>query len=188
MNQIKLFVLLLAIAICGAAQAQSYPSRPGSYPAFPPGGSSDTVIRAMQVKLTEALGQPIVIDNKPGANGAIGAGQLARAKLDGYTILIGSIGVFAINPGLHKNLPYDPPKDFDLLTVAVRTPNAFVVTPTLPVKTIAELIEHMKKNPGKVSFATSGSGSSDHLTTVLFWQRTGTTGVHAVQRRRRRDQ
>jgi tripartite-type tricarboxylate transporter receptor subunit TctC len=128
--------------------------------------------------MQEGLGQPIVVENKPGANGSLGAGQVAKAKPDGYTLIVGSIGVYAINPVLYKNLPYDPTKDFDLLTVAVRTPNVLVANPSFPANNVQELVAHLKKNPEKVTFASSGAGSSDHLTAALFWQKTGTTGVH----------
>ncbi|CAO3452888.1 Bug family tripartite tricarboxylate transporter substrate binding protein [Azospirillum largimobile] len=145
---------------------------------FPPGGASDTTARLIGPKLTEAVGQPVVVENRPGANGSIGAAQIAQAKPDGYSLLVASIGVYAINPVLYKGLKYDPRKNFDLLTVAVRTPNALVATPNLPVNTVADLIAHLKKNPEKVTFASSGTGSSDHLTAALFWQQTGTTGLH----------
>jgi tripartite-type tricarboxylate transporter receptor subunit TctC len=145
---------------------------------FPPGGSTDTYTRLMAVKMSEKLGQTVVVENKPGATGAIGATQVKRSSADGYTLLSASIGVWAVNPFLQKDLAYDPAKDFDLLTVAVRAPNVLVVNPELPVKNMAELIAHLKKNPDKVSFATSGAGSSDHLTAALFWQKTGTTGIH----------
>jgi tripartite-type tricarboxylate transporter receptor subunit TctC len=145
---------------------------------FPPGGASDTTARTVTPKLAERLGQSVTIDNKGGANGAIGAAALKQAKPDGYTLLIGSIGVFGINPALFKDLRYDPMKDFDLLSVIVRTPNVLVANPSFPVNSVAELIEYLKKNPDKVSFASSGTGSSDHLTAALFLQKTGTTGVH----------
>ena len=103
---------------------------------------------------------------------------LKQAPADGYTLLVGSIGVFAINPALYKNLRYDPQKDFDLLSLVVRTPNVLVANPNFPANSVRELIEHLKKNPGKVTFASSGTGSSDHLTAALFWQKTGTTGIH----------
>ena len=101
-----------------------------------------------------------------------------QAKPDGYTFLVGSIGVFGINPALFKDLRYNPLEDFDLLSVAVRTPNVLVVNPAFPANTVAELVEYLKKNPDKVTFASSGTGSSDHLTAALFLQKTGTTGIH----------
>jgi tripartite-type tricarboxylate transporter receptor subunit TctC len=145
---------------------------------FTAGGSSDIVARAIAQKMTESLGQSVVVDNRPGANGSLAGGMLAKAKPDGYTLMVGSIGVFAINPGLYKNLGYDPQKDYDLLTQAVRTPNALVANPKFPANNVAELVAHAKKNPDAVSFASSGTGSSDHLSAVLFWKETGTSGLH----------
>jgi tripartite-type tricarboxylate transporter receptor subunit TctC len=167
-------------AMLGPAQAADYPNKPVTVLVpFPAGGASDTVARLTTQKMQETFGQPIVIENKPGANGSIGAGQLARSKPDGYTLLVGSIGVVGINPVLYKNLPYDPVKNFDLLTVAVRNPNVLVTRPDFPASNVQEFIAYLKKNPDRVTFASSGAGSSDHLTAVLFWQRSGTTGIHA---------
>lgn len=149
---------------------------------FPPGGSTDTVARAIGQKVSDKLGQPVVVENRPGATGAIGATSMVRAPADGYTVLVASIGVFATNPYLQPKLKYDPLNDFDLLTVAVRAPNVLVANPGFPANTVQELIAELKKNPGKVSFASSGAGSSDHLTAALFWQKTGTTGLHVPYR------
>jgi tripartite-type tricarboxylate transporter receptor subunit TctC len=161
------------------ARAQAYPTKPVTVIVpFTPGGSSDATMRAMSGKLGELLGKPLVLDNKPGANGTLGASMVARAAPDGYTLLIGSIGTYAITPSLLKTLPYDTVKDLEPLTLAVRTPNLIVVTPSFPANTVGELIAYMKKNPGKVTFASSGIGSTDHLTSVLFWQKTGTQGTH----------
>jgi tripartite-type tricarboxylate transporter receptor subunit TctC len=104
--------------------------------------------------------------------------MLKRAAPDGYTIMVASIGVYAVNPVLQKSLPYDPSKDFDLLTVAVRAPNVLVAPPSFAPNNVAELIAYLKKNPEKVTFASSGAGSSDHLTAALFWQQTKTNGIH----------
>jgi tripartite-type tricarboxylate transporter receptor subunit TctC len=179
----RLFKALCALAlslVAVAATAQEFPTRPITVIVpFPPGGSSDTTMRAMSGKLAELLGQPVVLDNKPGANGSIGATAVARAKPDGYTLLIGSVGTYAINPVLYPSLSYDPRRDFDLLMIAVRTTNVMVVPASSPLNTVQDLIAHMKKNPGKVSFASSGVGSTDHLSSVLFWQKTGTSGLHA---------
>lgn len=170
---------LAALAAGNARAAQDWPQRPVSVVVpFPAGGSTDTIARMLTAPLNEKLGQPFVVDNKPGATGAIGATFVKRAPADGYTMLVASIGVFAVNPFLQKNLGYDPVKDFDLLTVAVRAPNVLVVNPQFPANNVQELVAHMKKNPGKVSFASSGAGSSDHLTAALFWQKTGTDGLH----------
>lgn len=176
----KIFGLLaLAVAAVASPAWAQYPDKPVTVIVpFPPGGASDATARTISQKLAERLGQSVVIDNKAGANGAIGAVALKQAKPDGYTLLVGSIGVFGINPALFKDLRYDPQKDFDLLSVVVRTPNVLVANPQFPANTVAELIDYLKKNPDKVSFASSGNGSSDHLTAALFLQKTGTTGVH----------
>ena len=130
-------VLPLIMAVAGAvtfnAQAAEYPERNISVIVpFPPGGASDVTGRLITAKLAERVGQSVVVENKPGANGSLGAVALKQAAPDGYTLLIGSIGVFAINPALFKDLRYDPLKDFDLLSVIVRTPNVLVAHPALP--------------------------------------------------------
>jgi tripartite-type tricarboxylate transporter receptor subunit TctC len=178
MKLARLFAFAAAGLLSLAAAAQ-YPTRPITIVVpFTPGGSSDITARNIGQKLTEILGQSVIIDNKPGANGSIGAAFVAKAPADGYTLFVGSIGVFAINPVLYKDLAYDPRRDFDLLSVVVRTPNALVATASFPPNTVAEFIDYLKKNPNRVSFASSGTGSSDHLTAALFWQKTGTTGIH----------
>ena len=170
----------LAVLMLAAAPARAeYPERNITIIVpFPAGGASDMTARLVSGKLSERVKQTVVIDNRAGANGAIGSAALKQAAPDGYTLLIGSIGVFAINPALFKDLRYDPQKDFDLLSVAVRTPNVLVANPGFPVSNVRELIDQLNKNPGKVTFASSGTGSSDHLTAALFWQKTGTTGIH----------
>jgi tripartite-type tricarboxylate transporter receptor subunit TctC len=174
-----LVALAAALAAAVAPAAAAYPDKPVTIVVpFPPGGSTDTIARMLGTKLGAALGQTFVVDNKPGATGAIGATQVKRAAADGYTLLVASIGVFATNPFLQKNLPYDPARDFDLLTVAVRAPNVLVVHPSVPAKNLAEFVEHFRKNADKVAFASSGSGSSDHLTAALFFQRVGVNGLH----------
>ena len=173
-----LSMLLVGMALSGAAYAE-YPEKPiTAIVPFPPGGSTDAIARAIGPKITQKLGQPFVVENRPGATGAIGAGMLKRAAPDGYTIMVASIGVYAVNPVLQKSLPYDPSKDFDLLTVAVRAPNVLVAPPSFAPNNVAELIAYLKKNPEKVTFASSGAGSSDHLTAALFWQQTKTNGIH----------
>lgn len=175
----KLLSMLAAVCVCAGAAQAGYPDKPVSVVVpFPPGGASDAVGRLVSGKAGEKLGQSFIIDNKPGATGAIGAAAVKRAPADGYTMMVASIGVYAVNPFLQKNLAYDATKDFDLLTVLVRAPNVLVVNSRFPAQNLAEFIAYLKKNPDKVSFATSGSGSSDHLTTALFWQKSGTTGVH----------
>lgn len=169
--------LLSALAI--PVWAEGYPEKPvTAIVPFPPGGASDTIARLVTQTMQESFGQPIVVENKPGANGASGASLVARAPADGYTLLVGSIGVFSINSALRPDLEYDPRKDFDMLTIAVRTPNALVAKPDLAAADVKALIEELKAKPKTLLFASSGIGSSDHLTAELFWQKTGTSGVH----------
>lgn len=169
---------LTALVLATGAQA-AYPDKPvTNIVPFPPGGSTDMLARFMTQKMADKLGQPVIVENKPGATGAIGAAQVKRSAPDGYTLLTASIGVWAVNPFLQKNLAYDPAKDFDLLTVAVRAPNILVTNPNVPAKNVAELVAYLKAKQGKVSFASSGAGSSDHLSIALFWQQTGTSGIH----------
>ena len=178
MKALSVLAFILTVFASLSAQAD-YPDRPITVIVpFPPGGASDQTARLLTKKLAERVGQSVVVDNRGGANGAIGAVALKQAKPDGYTFLVGSIGVFGINPALFKDLRYDPLQDFDLLSVAVRTPNVLVANPGFPANTVAELVEYLKKNPDKVTFASSGTGSSDHLTAALFLQKTGTTGIH----------
>lgn len=171
--------LVMGLALLGGAIAAGYPEKAITVIVpFPPGGSTDSIARIIGPKITQKLGQPWIVDNRPGATGAIGAGMVKRAAPDGYTLLVASIGVYSVNPVLQKNMAYDPSKDFDLLTVAVRAPNVLVANPHVPANTVAELVAYLKKNPGKMSFASAGAGSSDHLTAALFWQKSGTSGLH----------
>jgi tripartite-type tricarboxylate transporter receptor subunit TctC len=170
----------LALGLGLASQAfAAYPDKPVTIIVpFPPGGSTDMVARAIAPRLQQQLGQPFVVDNRAGATGAIGATAVKNAAPDGYTILVASIGVYAINPFIQKKLQYDPVKDLDPITVAVRAPNVLVTSPNFAAKSVPDLIALLKKSPDKITFATSGAGSSDHLTAALFWQKTGTTGIH----------
>jgi tripartite-type tricarboxylate transporter receptor subunit TctC len=173
-------VVGLSIALfAGSAIAQSFPSKPIKVVIpFVAGGSSDIVGRAIASKFQEFLGQPGVVENRPGANGAIAAEFVARAEPDGYTILVGSIGVFSINAALFKDLRYQPVRDFAPITLAVTTPNVLITKPTLAAGSLKELVDQMKKNPGKLSYCSSGTGSSDHLTAELLKQASGADAVH----------
>ncbi len=163
-----------------AARAQGFPTRPVTVLVpFVAGGPSDIVARAIALKLGQTLGQPVVAENRPGANGAVAARLLQRAAPDGHTLLVGSIGVFAINQALRPDIGYDALTDFEPLMLAVTTPNVLAVHPSVPAKTVAELVTWLKANPGKMSYSTSGVGSSDHLTMELFKLRTGTDIIHA---------
>lgn len=185
MNKSMGAIALSAAALLAgpAVHAAGYPTKPVTMIVpFVPGGSSDITARSVTPGLTKALGQTFVVENKPGANSAIGAQALARSTADGYTMMVGSIGTFAINEALYKNLSYNPSKDFEYLTQAVRNPNVLVASPSFPANTVAELVDYANKNPGKVSYASSGTGSSDHLSAVMFRQRTQTSGVDVPYR------
>ncbi len=146
---------------------------------FVAGGPSDIVARIIATRMGMTVGQPVVAENRPGANGEVAARAVARSAPDGHTLLVGSIGVFAINAALRPNLGYDPVRDFAPITLAVTTPNVLVVNPQrVPVNTLPELVAWLKANAGKTSYSTSGVGSSDHLTMELFKQETGTDPTH----------
>ncbi len=145
---------------------------------FPPGGSTDLIARMLAPKLQERLGGNFVVDNRAGATGTIGAGQVARAAPDGYTLLVASLGPYVIAPHLIARVPYDALKDFDYISVAVQAPNVLVVPAASPHNSLNDVLTYLRANPNKMTFASSGNGSSDHLTAELFWQQTGTTGIH----------
>src|SRR6266850_1113237 len=172
-------VTAAGLIVACAAAAQSFPSKPlRVIIPFVAGGSSDIVGRAIGSKFQEFLGQPAVVENKPGANGAIAAEFVAKAEPDGHTILVGSIGVFSINSALFKDLRYNPLRDFAPITLAVTTPNVLITKPALAANSMKELVDYAKKNPGKLSYCSSGTGSSDHLTAELLNQVAGISAVH----------
>ena len=174
------FVAALALGLTATgALAQAWPSKPVTMIVpFPPGGSTDMIARAVLPKLQDATKGTYIVDNKPGAGGAIGAVAAKNAKPDGYTFFVSSLGPFVIGPHLLKNSGYDPTKDFDYITVAVQAPNVLAVRADSPYKSFADLVKFMKANPDKVTFASAGNGTSDHLTAELFWQETKTHGTH----------
>jgi len=165
-------------AMCGAAAmtlaaavsiAQSYPAKPVRLVVpFPPGGPADSVARILAQKLTDALGQNVVVDNRAGATGTIGAGIVAKSPPDGYTLLLGTSNELAMSPGLFEKLPYEPTRDFTPLSNVINFPNILVVNPHLPARSVAELVALARAKPGQLSFATSGIGSTNHLTGVVF--------------------
>ncbi len=164
-------VVFLAGALPAAdALAQAaYPSRPVKLVVpFPPGGPLDAVGRAIAQKLTEAWGQSVVVDNRPGAGGNIGADLVAKSAPDGYTVVMGALSTHAVNPSLYPSMPYDAVKDFAPITLVAITPNVLVVNPSLPVHSVKELIAYAKAHPGKLSFGSGSNGSAGHLAGELF--------------------
>jgi len=175
----RLLVACFAATLSFGAYAQAWPAKPIRIVIpFVAGGSSDIVGRAIGSKFQELLGQPAVVENRPGANGAIAAEFVAKSDPDGYTILVGSIGVFSINAALFKDLRYNPVKDFAPITLAVTTPNVLITKPELKANSLRELVAFAKQNPGKLSYCSSGTGSSDHLTAELLKQMSGSDALH----------
>lgn len=172
--------LALAAGLASGALAQSYPSRPITIVVpFPAGGTTDIFARLVGQKLSESLGQTVIIENKPGAGGNLGSAQVARAAADGYTLLMGTVGTHAINPTLYSSMPYDWQKDFAPVAFTAGVPNVLVVSPDrVKAKTVAEFIAELKAQPGKLIMASSGNGTSIHLSGELFKQMTGTDMVH----------
>ena len=164
----KLWVFILGIFFSGFCTAQPYPSKPIRFIVpFPPGGSTDGFSRPLAIKLSELVGQPVVIENVGGAGASIGSDRIAKSAPDGYTIGLATTGSLAINPHIYgRKLPHDTIRDFTHITLAVSYVNVLVVNPNVPVKTVAELIEYAKTNP--VSFGSAGNGSSNHLSGELL--------------------
>ena len=172
---LKRFALAISFTLAtGAAFAQAYPSKPIRIVVpFAAGGTSDILARAIGPKLTEARGQPVVVENKTGANGNVGAEYVARSAPDGYTMLLSDVGAIAINPSVYPNMPFDPVKDFSPIVMVSYSPHVLAVHPSVPAATVKELIAYAKANPGKLNFANSGTGGAPHLAGVDFAQRTG---------------
>jgi tripartite-type tricarboxylate transporter receptor subunit TctC len=176
---------LLAAGIAGAAVAAEpvYPTKPLRLVVpFPPGGGADNLARLMMPRVAQLLGQPIVIDNKPGAGGNVGAELVARAAPDGYTLLYGTNGTHAINASLYRTMRFDPVKDFVPVSRLTEIAAMLIVHPQLPVKSTAELIEYAKANPGKINFASAGNGTTSHLAGELFKTQAGIDIVHVPYR------
>lgn len=167
------------LACAGGLHAQPYPAKPVRFIVpFPPGGSTDTMARTLGQKLTESLGQPIVIENRPGAGGNIGIEAAVKSAADGYTIVIGSTSTLAVNPTLYKNLSFDPAKDLAPVALLAYVSNILVVNPSLPAADTRALIALLKANPGKYYFASPGSGNSSHLAAELFKSMAGVQMTH----------
>ena len=180
--RIPLLVLLAAVSAIvppAAAQAPAYPTKPIRIVVpFPPGGATDILAREVAQKLNEAWGQQVIVDNRPGAGGNIGSELVAKAAPDGYTLEMGTVGTHAINASLYAKMPYDNVKDFVPIILVAGVPNVLEVNPSLPVNSVAELIAYAKANPGKLNFASSGNGTSIHLSGELFKAMAGVEMTH----------
>ncbi|MES2412672.1 MAG: tripartite tricarboxylate transporter substrate binding protein [Pseudomonadota bacterium] len=165
------------------AQTPAYPSRPIHIVVpFTPGGSTDILARSIAQELTKAWGQPVIVDNIPGAGGSVGADKVAKAPADGYTLLMGHIGTLAVNPSLYPNLPYDAVKSFAPVAWVARVPNVLVVHPSVPARSVKELVAYAKANPGKLNYGSGGNGSAANLATEYFKLQTGASIVHIPYR------
>ena len=177
MQRLALGSLFAVLAV--TVSAQSYPTKPIRLVVpFPAGGTTDVLARAAAQKLTETLGQPVVVDTRPGAGGNIGAELVAKSPPDGYTLLMGTVGTHAINPSLYPKMPYDHVRDFVPVILVAGVPNVLVINPALPVNSVQELIAYAKANPGKLNFASSGNGTSIHLSGELFKTMAGVQITH----------
>lgn len=172
------FAALFALA-AGASAQSNYPAKPIRYIVpFPAGGPLDIVARAIGQELNKAWNQPVIVDNRPGAGGNIGADVVAKSPADGYTILMGAVSTHAINPTLYSKLPYDPIRDFAPVTLITSVPNVLVVHPSLPVKTVKDLVALAKSKPGQLNFASGSTGSAGHLAGELFNSMAGVQMTH----------
>jgi tripartite-type tricarboxylate transporter receptor subunit TctC len=149
---------------------------------FTPGGSTDILARLLGQRLERALKYPVVVESRPGAGGSVGVGSVARAAADGHTLVMGHIGTFAVNPALYPKLPYDPVKSFEPVSGIANVHNMLVVHPEVPTKTLQELIDYAKQNPGKLNYASGGIGSAAHIAMVALADRAGITMTHVPYR------
>ncbi len=170
---------LVLLALASTADAQSWPAKPiRIISPYPPAGANDLLARIIAPKLSEQLGQPVVVENRAGATGNIGAELVAKAPADGYTLLMGQAGNLTINISLMAKIPFDPVRDFSPVTMVASTPNVLVVHPSLPVRTVKDLIALAKAKPGQINYATSGIGSPGHLAAELLNKSAGIRLVH----------
>lgn len=175
----KNIYLSLIFTLPITAFAQSYPSKPiRIIVAYTPAGTTDILARALGQKMSEAWSQPVIIDNRPGANGNIGTDVAAKATPDGHTLLMVTAGTHGINPGLYRKLPWDAVKDFAPVSLVALVPNIFVVNNSVPVKSVKEFIAHLKANPNKLNYGSPGNGSTAHLSMEMLKTATGTTIQH----------
>jgi tripartite-type tricarboxylate transporter receptor subunit TctC len=176
---VRAALAVLALACAPAAQAQSFPTKPVRFVVpYAPGGPLDVMARALGDKMKDGLGQPVIVDNKPGAGGNLGADFVAKSPADGYTIVMGAVATHAVNPALFSKIPYDPIKDFTPITLVASVPNVLVLNPGTPANSVKELIDYAKAHPGKLNFGSGSNGSAGHLAGEMFKQMTGTYMVH----------
>jgi tripartite-type tricarboxylate transporter receptor subunit TctC len=180
----RCWLALAAVAVSSACVgAQTYPARPVTFVVpFAPGGGTEFLARLLGQRLEQRLGKPFVIENRPGGGGVTGAVSVARAAPDGYTLLMAPAPVMAINVSLHKKLPYDPAADFVPLALVVSSPYVLVVTPSLPVQSVSDLVTLAKDKPGQLAFASAGPGTPHHLFPELFRSMTGIEMTHVPYR------
>jgi tripartite-type tricarboxylate transporter receptor subunit TctC len=180
----SLALLALTLALVPqAALAQSYPAKPITLVVpFPAGSTTDLVGRILSDELAKAIGQNVVIDNRGGAGGGLGSEAVARSAPDGYTLLMGTIGTHSINPAVYAKINYDPITDFSPIIQFGTAPNVLVVHPDLPIKSVNDLIEYIRANPGKVNYGSSGNGTSNHLSGAMFVARNGLKATHVPYR------
>jgi tripartite-type tricarboxylate transporter receptor subunit TctC len=184
MRRRELLAGLAGAAVAGTAHAQAnWPNRPIHLVVpFTPGGSTDILARSIGLELTKAWGQPVVIDNVPGAGGSIGADRVAKAPADGYTLLMGHIGTLAVTPSIYPSLPYDPVKSFAPVAWVARVPNVLAVNPSVPARTLAELLALARSQPGRLNYGSGGNGSAAHIAMEYLKLRSKTFMVHVPYR------
>ena len=179
MKTLRWWCAFAALVLALPAAAQPYPSKPIRFVVpYPAGGPLDTVARLLAQKVGESVKQPVVVDNKPGAGGNIGADIVAKSPPDGYTILMGAVATHAINPTLYASIPYDPVRDFTPVTQVASTPNVLVVNPAVPAHDVKGFIAHAKANPGRLNFGSGSTGSAGHLAGELFNAQAGVKMTH----------
>lgn len=174
-------LITLTSQVSHAQTAAPYPSRPVTIVVpFPPGGGTDVGARLVAQKLSLKWGQPVIVENKGGAAGRVGTELVAKAKPDGYTLLVGNVGTQSVNPALYKKMPYDPDKAFAPIGMIAELPLVMLVTPSLPWKTVNDVVNDAKKDPGKITFASSGAGGAPHLAGEIFQQASNTKLLHVA--------
>ena len=174
MRPVRLALAVLSLVFASSVLAQAYPNKPVKIiVAFTAGSATDILARVVAEQLTRSMGQPFVVENKPGAGGSVGAEQAKNAPADGYTLIAAGSGPFGINPAIYKSLPYDPVKDFELIANIVLTPQTLVVGTQAPYQTVKELVAAAKAKPGEIAYASLGNGSTSHLTMEAFQSAAG---------------